>query len=969
MKDRVSRNRKFLSRSFSIDGGKGMSIVRSLLLLVAGLSVSSMTVAQTEKAVIDLSGSWTFRIDRDDRGIGEQWFLADLPETIILPGSMTENGKGDDISVNTHWYGGIVDRSWYTDAKYAKYRQPGNIKLPFWLTPSKHYIGAAWYRRSIEVPDSWRGKRIVLFLERPHWETRLWVDGTEVGFDYSLATPHQYDLSDVLTPGRHRLTLRIDNRIKAIDVGDNAHSITDHTQTDWNGVVGAIRLEAGSPLFIDDVRTYPDVRSRSARVVITVKNLTGKHQTGEISVDAGSVTETPGQKVHSLVVPFDIQNRDTTVESVVLMGDQALLWDEFSPSLYSVAVVLHSRDGILNDRRAVQFGMREIHAEGGKLVVNGRPVFLRGTLECCVFPRTGYPAMDVESWARIFAVCKAHGLNHMRFHSWCPPEAAFDAADRAGIYLQVECCAWCVVGDGAPIDAWLYQESERIVKSYGNHPSFCMMAYGNEPGGENQGKYLSQFVEYWKTKDSRRVYTSAAGWPILPPNEYLSSMEPRIQVWGAGLKSIINRERPQTIFDFSEILSKDPRPMVSHEVGQWCAYPDFSEIPKYTGVLKARNFEIFRDDLDAHHMGDQAHDFLIASGKLQALCYKADVEAALRTPGMAGFQLLGLSDFPGQGTALVGVLNAFWEEKGYISPSEFRRFCSQTVPLARLKKMSFANNEPFEAGIEVAHFGPVPLKNVRPAWSITDQHGKVFRSGTLAQRDIAWGNAQRLGTVKVPLNRITKAAALRLSVRVGDFENGWDFWVYPSKLPEPPAGDIMIVRKLDDNVERHLRNGGSVLLALPPGAVRPAMGGNIAIGFSSIFWNTAWTSRQPPHTLGILCNPRHPALKEFPTEAYSNWQWWDAMSHSQAMILDQFPSGLRPIVQVIDDWTTNHRLGLVFEARVGKGKLLVSSIDLWNDLPARPEARQMLYSLRKYMASSEFEPTQEIDLNLVKDLM
>lgn len=946
-----------------------MTLVRSLLLLAAVVSTCGTLDAETEPGTIDLSGIWGFAIDRDDIGVGAQWFLADLPETIKLPGSMAENGKGDEISVATHWYGGIVDRSWYTDDKFARYRQPGNIKVPFWLTPTKHYVGAAWYQKVIDVPKAWNGKRVVLFLERPHWETRLWVDGKYIGADYSLATPHRYDLTDFLAQGKHRLTLRIDNRIKAIDVGDDAHSVTDHTQTNWNGVVGALRLEIQSPLSIDDVRLYPDVRARAVKVVVSLKNTTGKRQSGELSFVCESLNAGKAQPGTAVLIPFAIDNQSSTVESVIPMGDHVLLWDEFTPSLYKMNVALQSDGDALKDARAVQFGMREIRADGTRLAINGRPIFLRGTLECAVFPRTGYPAMDVESWARIFAVCKAHGLNHMRFHSWCPPEAAFDAADRAGFYLHVECGAWCKVGDGAPIDAWLYQESERIVRWYGNHPSFCMMAYGNEPDGKEQAKYLGGFVSYWKRRDARRVYTSAAGWPLIPENDYLSSPQPRIQLWGDGLKSIINRERPQTTFDFHDIIAKEPRPMVSHEIGQWCAYPNFSEIPKYTGILKAGNFEIFKEDLEAHHMGDRAHDFLIASGKLQALCYKADVEAALRTPGMAGFQLLGLSDFPGQGTALVGVLDAFWEEKGYIAPSEFHRFCSETVPLARMKKMSFLNNEPFVADIEVAHFGPAPLQKIRPTWSITDRQGKVLTSGSLARTDIGWGNGQKLGTVNVPLKGFVKASALHLSVKIGKSENGWDFWVYPVKLSEPPAKEVMVVRTIDEKASGYLRSGGSVLLALGPGAVRPEKGGDVPIGFSSIFWNTAWTSRQPPHTLGILCDPHDPALKEFPTEAYSNFQWWDAVSHSQAMVLDDFPANFRPIVQVIDDWTTNRKLGLVFEAKVGTGKLLVSSIDLWNDLPARPEARQMLYSLKKYMSGKDFAPQQQIDIELVKNLL
>jgi len=229
-----------------------------------------------------------------------------------------------------------------------------------------------------------------------------------------------------------------------------------------------------------------------------------------------------------------------------------------------------------------------------------------------------------------------------------------------------------------------------MVEEYGNHPSFCMMLYGNEPAGKNQVSYLTEFVKFWKNKDSRRIYTSGAGWPILPENDYLSSADPRIEGWGQELKSIINSELPRTDYDWSAFNSKYPQPVVSHEIGQWCVYPDFKEVIQYDGVLRARNFEIFQETLKDHGMAQLADSFLLASGKLQALCYKADIEAALRTPHFGGFQLLDLHDFPGQGTALVGVLNAFWGEKGYITPAEYRHFCNSTVPLARLKKCVFS---------------------------------------------------------------------------------------------------------------------------------------------------------------------------------------------------------------------------------------------------------------------------------------
>ncbi len=595
-------------------------------------------------------------------------------------------------------------------------------------------------------------------------------------------------------------------------------------------------------------------------------------------------------------------------------------------------------------------------------MVNGRPVFLRGTLECAIFPKTSYPPTDLDSWLRVFRICKDHGLNNMRFHSWCPPEAAFEAADRAGFYLQIECSSWANqgsgLGDGKPIDQFIYDESERIVREYGNHPSFCMMAYGNEPAGPNHHAWLSEFVKYWQKKDPRRLYTSAAGWPILPENDYQNIPGPRIQGWGEGLKSIINSEPPNTMFDWRMKIDGLSIPVVSHEIGQWCVYPNFKEIPKYTGVLKAKNFEIFRESLVNNNMGHLADSFLLASGKLQALCYKADIEAALRTPGFGGFHLLQLHDFPGQGTALVGVLDPFFDEKGYITPGEFSRFCNSTVPLARLSKRVYSNTEQLSATIEVAHFGPEPLQSVTPAWSVSAPDGSRLFEGNFDNMNINWGTAQFVGRIDLDLRNITTPQKIILEVAIGSFKNSWDLWVFPEKqMGDADPTAVRVVSRMDQETAEYLVNGGNVLLSAEKGSIAPEKGGSVGVGFSSIFWNTAWTNGQKPHTLGILCDPAHPALAHFPTEYHSNWQWWDAMSHSQALLLDGSDPQIQPIVRIIDDWFTNRRLALILEVKVGKGKLLMTGIDLATDLKNRPEARQLLYSLSKYMSSEAFVPT------------
>ena len=431
---------------------------------------------------------------------------------------------------------------------------------------------------------------------------------------------------------------------------------------------------------------------------------------------------------------------------------------------------------------------------------------------------------------------------------------------------------------------------------------------------------------------------------------------------------MINSRRPSADFTFDDYTSGYNQPIVSHEIGQWCVYPNFREMEKYTGVMKPRNMEIFQETLAEAGMAHLADSFLMASGKLQTLCYKADIEAALRSRDMDGFQLLGLEDFPGQGTALVGVLDAFYEPKGYVTAGEFSRFCNSTVPLAHLSRMIYTTADTLRTPVSVAHFGDADMDASIPAtWSLTAADGAEIASGNLQHGNLPAGVRSPLGDIEVALSGVKAPAQLRLTATVGDNANDWNIWVYPPQAA--PAAGIMMTDRLDAKARAELAKGGKVLLSVRKGEMTDSLGGDVANGFSSIFWNTAWTGKQAPHTLGVLVNPAHPALSQFPTAYHSDYQWWDAMTNSSVVKLAKVAPQAQPIVRVIDDWFTNRPLGLIFEVKTGGGKLLVSGVDFWNDMENRPEARQLLKSLTDYMASPAFNPAAEAETEKIASIV
>ncbi len=602
--------------------------------------------------------------------------------------------------------------------------------------------------------------------------------------------------------------------------------------------------------------------------------------------------------------------------------------------------------------------MPRLEVVDGRFMAGGKPVFLRGKHDACVFPLTGHTPMDKASWVNYFQRCKEYGINHVRFHSWCPPEAAFAAADELGIYLQPELPFWGTL-EGEELLAFLRKEGLNIVRTYGHHPSFAMFSLGNELWGEKA--VMQELVAAFREEAPHILYTNGTnaflGWQgYVDGMDFFATCRTRGEAYGeynthvrssfafcdAMDGGILNHFYPGTTRNFGEALEGVPMPVISHETGQFQSYPDYAQIDKYTGPLAPYNLMEFRHRLDIAGMADQAAAFHRASLRWAFELYKADVEMCLRTPGLGGFQLLDIQDYPGQGSAYVGILDAFMDAKGDIDPAEWRQFCSELVPLAEFDKYCWTEDEVFHAHVKVANYTGEEL---------VDGEGEY---------DIDKPISELLDTLKAPA-RID----LKLTARTAGHEgvNSWPIWVYPADN-KPDRSGITIVRKLDNAALKALEAGKKVLLM--PSDTTGTVGGL----FQTDYWNYRMfkqiceSNGKPvsPGTLGILTDPAHPLFREFPTEEHTDWQWFPVLKASRPMILDAL-RGYKPIVQVIDNVERNHRLGLVFEFAAGKGKLLVCCSDL-ESVQDYPEGRQFYKAVLDYMRSDDFQPSVELDKKL-----
>lgn len=923
----------------------------------------------------DLNGEWDLRMEETISKNGKNENCP-FEDSMLLPGTTALAKKG----------------------KVNEKRETG------YLTELYPFEGHVWYSKEVEIDEADIGRTALLFLERTRM-TSVYVDGVCAGSCNSLTTTHVYNLTSLIHQRKFRLTILVTNTGYPTAGG---HLTSPDTQTNWNGILGRMELIFHDDVYISQIRVDSDVQSKSFGIRCTFQNTSNQIVKYTLKVSAKSKlvdqAESIGQTYEALIEPGE-STQDITLE----VGKSAKLWDEYVPALYELTVLLEEN----GEEKKLVTGLRSFKKDQHHFLINGQRTFLRGKHDAMVFPQTGAVPTELSEWIRVMTIAKDYGINHYRYHTCCPPEAAFEAADLLGIYLQPELPFWGTLaapgeeGYQKEEEEYLIEEGFRMLEEFGNHPSFCMMSLGNELWGS--AKRMGEILSGYQAVDRRHLYTQGSNnfqfYPvILPEDDFWSGIRLETAKDGVNHRLLrgsfatcdapigyIQLEEPSTTHSYDSAVIPDIKtekelipevPIVVHETGQYAVYPDFSEIEKYQGPLRARNFEIFQERLMEKGMQKEAHDFFWDSGKLSAACYKEEIEAFLRSDLLAGFQLLDLQDYPGQGTALVGILNAFMENKGYCLEEEWREFCSDLVILAEFKSFLYQSGEQFEAKIQINNNRfHENISRGRIKYSFETKEQCVFEQKEIEIGELQIGlNDVGLIQIELPKTYEPQKLTLRLAFYQENEEkpvntNHYDLWIYPQNQEvaeqvrdrkiEGDNGQTAYISTNEVETKALLEEGKCVIYF--PEQIENSIQGT----YCTDFWcypmfrsiSESVGKEVPIGTMGLHIQKNHPALRKFPTETYTTPQWYAIVSNAQCAVLeDIMPKEAKPIVQMIDNFERNHKLGILYEGTVSNGKLLVCTSHLL-ERTGRPEVRQFLKSIFAYTVSEEFEPANCLTMN------
>ena len=737
-------------------------------------------------------------------------------------------------------------------------------------------------------------------------------------------------------------------------IGEKGHAYGEHMQTIWNGILGKIKLY---PLGqgISNVRIHTPFPISDMDIVFNTDKMAQDYRI--------SLTDSKTKTIYPCDNYTISSNQDKVHIQVNMIDIPVKPWDEFDPQLYELVIKDGNKELYKN-----RIGFRSLKRTGNRLVINDKPLFLRGNLDNCHFPLTGYPSTKTEDWFRIFDILKKIGCNNIRFHSYCPPKAAFEAADELGIYLAPEAGVWIdewmpgnPIGLGKgndTLDNFIKEELIRIQSEYGVHPSFCMLGIGNELGNSDFDE-MSNWLE--EIRDSSRLYTASTARTVSKSDDYYVTHH------YPGIGNVRQQIYPNTDWDYENLYDQTEVPTVAHEIGQWPVYPDWNEIKKYTGVLEPDNLKMLRDQAIRNNVYTYNQEYHFASGMQSRLLYKDEIESFLRTPSCQGIHLLGIQDYSGQGEALVGFLDSFYDEKGTWRISDVQGCFGPIVTLARFPKYGWKTDELFQAALSVRNMKQ-NLDQVRIRYQFRNSRNTIIKEGYTPFTNSPQGELTLCGNAQLNLS-ILNNDRITLSSWLVDTQgnhcsavNSWNFWVFKEIDDTLSYADVFITADLVKAIDA-LRAGKKVILdASRLGAPDKV----VSADWGAVYWSTTWFNDQHLKTLGLWLEKKHPIFKDLSCDGFGDWIWWFICKGGRAFNLSSLPFSLKPIAMPVPDFHYNICLGSIFEVNALQGKLLVSGYALDGE---RIEQKVLKNAMIEYVHSENFSPATELSESLLRTIL
>ena len=901
-------------------------MTRSAAVWLLALSCTAAAGGGRERQGLD--GTWQFKLDPEGAGEKGRWFDGKIPleGTIRVPGAWGAQGYGRETDKARH-----------------------------------HFVGKGWYRRQVQIPEGWRGRRIFLTIGGVHRYAKTWVNGVPLGAHVGYLSAFEYDITQHVAPGQDAtIAICVDSTQRwDVDALTGACDIIDEMFIPWGGIWGHVALEARGQTWVEDLFVKP--RIDPPRCSIWASFAGGKTRRPTLRfevIDADGFAIAMKQETQ----PGALGPDDETGLTVPIPNGK--LWSPNSPYLYVARLTLMRGDEVV-DIAETRFGLREVQIRGPHILLNGKKVFLHGYGDDCVFPETVAAPSDKAVHLKRLRVAKDYGFNYVRHHSHFMPPEYYDAADEVGMLVSPELpiayLSYYRRAKGKALELYKTQWAAAIQR-YRNHPSILDWCMGNEMW--DGVPIAPELYRIAKALDPTR--------PVLDSNGLNG------RGWLDGSRSRPTLDFHLVMFDLHHLplgrperhrFAAPPKPVVSHETGNFITFPRLDAIERFTHHFKPFWLTATKAKLERLGLLAEAETWARNSERLYLLCHKLNMEDIRKSPSMSGYQWWLLQDY---WTGSNGIVDHYFHPKPAIAPERVRRFNADVVVLLDGLEPTCRGDQPLSAKVLVSNYSEAAIRDATLRWRVK-LAGKLVAEREVARVAIGQGEVAQVAEIGVELPSPPSPQTLTVEAALADgkaaYRNDWSAWVYPATVPPPKllaplfAGPGLL-RPLAAFGARPLPTSGKLptkavyVMSLPTIEPIEAVAEGACLVLLSpqgIFpsapnrFKTAWwLGNARDNNVGTVVY-ENPVTRGMAPEGWCDAGWYHLLEGAQATILDDLPAQPTVLVRAIEVHKLCRSKALLCEARVGEGSLVVCGLNLALDTqPRRPEREWLLARLLEH---------------------